>query len=102
MIVPSRSQKHLNDLNKHLEATGTTTDQLITLVGNIGQIDSAENLRKTVLTQLSRDDTVVASLGGPQPVNRLIDVPIETWNRVIDNFMTEHFIAARTFLPFLA
>lgn len=45
---------------------------------------------------------VAALLGGPQPVNRLIDVPIETWNQVIDNFMTAHFVAARTFLPFLA
>ncbi|WP_306059106.1 SDR family NAD(P)-dependent oxidoreductase [Natronococcus wangiae] len=101
VIVPSRSQEHLDDLHTHLESTGITTDRLITLVGNIGQIDGSEALRDTVLERFGRVDTVIASLGGPQPVERLTDVPIEMWDRVIDNFMTAHFVAARTFLPVL-
>lgn len=102
VIVPSRSQDHLDDLHKHLESTGTATDQLTSLVGNIGQIDGAKELRDDILEQFGRVDTVVASLGGPQPIERLIDVPQEMWDQVIDNFMTAHFVAARTFLPLLA
>lgn len=102
VIVPSRSKEHLDDFYKHLESTGTTTDQLIPFVGNIGQIDGAEELRDDVLEQFSHVDTVVASLGGPQPVDRLTEVPREMWDRVIDNFMTAHFVTARTFLPVVA
>lgn len=102
VIVPSRSHEHLDDLHGHLESSGTTTDQLTPLVGNIGQIDGAKQLRDNILEQFGHVDTVVASLGGPQPVERLTDVPLEIWNQVIDNFMTAHFVAARTFLPILA
>ncbi len=102
VIVPSRSQEHLDDLHEHLESTRTTTDQLNTLVGDIGQVDGAELLRDEVLERFGQVDAVVASLGGPQPVERLTDVPMEMWDRVIDNFMTAHFVAARTFLPVLA
>lgn len=102
VIVPSRSQDHLDDLHDHLESTGATSDQLTSLVGNIGRVGGAEELRDDVLERFGRVDTVVASLGGPQPIERLIDVPLEMWDRVIDNFMTAHFVAARTFLPVLA
>src|SRR5699024_6749253 len=71
VIVPSRSQEHLDDLHEHLESIGTTTDQLNTLVGDIGQIDGAELLRDEVLERFGQVDAVVASLGGPQPVERL-------------------------------
>lgn len=99
VIVPSRSLEHLNDLQEHLESTGTSIDQLTSLVGNIGQIDGAKELRDDILEQFGHIDTVVASLGGPQPVDRLINIPREMWDGVIDNFMTAHFVAARTFLP---
>lgn len=102
VVVPSRSQDHLDDLHEHLESTETATDRLVTLVGNIGQIDGAEELRDDVLERFGRVDTVVASLGGPQPVERLTETPVEMWDRVIDNFMTAHFVAARTFLPVIA
>lgn len=102
VIVPSRSQERLDDLDEYLESIGTTTDQLIRLVGDIGQIDGAKELRDDILERFGQVDTVVASLGGPQPVERLIDVPLEMWEQVIDNFMTAHFVAARIFLPVLA
>ncbi|WP_330630354.1 SDR family oxidoreductase [Halocatena halophila] len=102
VIVPSRSSDHLDDLHGHLESSGVATDQLTPLVGNIGQIDGAKQLRDTILEQFGYVDTVVASLGGPQPIDRLIDVPLEIWDQVIDNFMTAQFVAARTFLPILA
>lgn len=101
VIVPSRSEARLDDLVSHLDATGADTTRLTTIVGNIGSIEGAEQIRDEVVNRSGHVDHVVASLGTMHTVERLTAAPIGIWQHIIESFMTAHFVAARTFLPLL-
>lgn len=101
VVVPSRSQQAIDRL--HGTLGGAPTNNLCTMVGNIGDTSDAERLRDEILARFGHIDAVVASLGGTwEEKLKLIDVPIETWRAYGESNLTPHFVAARTFLPLLA
>lgn len=99
VIVPSRAQERLDALRQFVGAPWE--EQLLPLVGNIGDITGAEAIRDEIVRRTGRLDAVVASLGGWWQGIPLVRVSLDTWHKVIDNNLTSHFIAARTFLPLL-
>lgn len=100
VVVPSRNAETLDQLCGYLGSFAT--NRFVPLVGHIRQIEGAERLRDEVLNKFGRLDAVVASLGrswdGELP---LTEVPMETWQQYLENNLTSHFVAARTFLPVL-
>ncbi|AFZ58458.1 SDR family oxidoreductase [Anabaena cylindrica FACHB-243] len=101
VVVPSRKVEKLEELRTYLGELAQG-DRFIPIVGEIGQIDSAESIRDQLLKQFGRLDAVVASLGGWWFGNRpLTEVLIAEWQQYLDSNLTSHFIAARTFLPIL-
>jgi NAD(P)-dependent dehydrogenase (short-subunit alcohol dehydrogenase family) len=101
VAVPSRKVEKLEELRTYLGELAQG-DRFIPIVGEIGQIDSAESIRDQLLKQFGRLDAVVASLGGWWFGNRpLTEVSIAEWQQYLDSNLTSHFIAARTFLPIL-
>lgn len=110
VAVPSRQAEKLEELRSYLgkladgdsEALLLSADRFIPIVGEIGQIDSAERIRDQLLKQFGHIDAVVASLGGWWFGNKPItEVSIAEWQQYLDSNLTSHFIAARTFLPML-
>ena len=96
VIVPSRNEERLNQLRTLL--ANEDTDRLITKQADISSIECAEALRD----EIDELHHVVASLGGWWQGKPIVELDLATWHQVIDNGLTAHFIAARTFLPVIA
>lgn len=100
VVVPSRSDDRLQQLDEQLK--GTSTDRLILLVGDMSDVEPAEQLRQQILDKVGHIDAVVASLNGRWNEDiPLVQTSLEDWRRMIDSNLTAHFIAAKTFLPVL-
>lgn len=99
VIVPSRSPYKLHALRERLEPTHL--NRLMTLVGNIGSIEGAMEIRKTIEEEFDSLDVVVASLGGTWQGAPILEISLDTWHQLIDNNMTSHFITAKLFMPML-
>ncbi|MEW6735804.1 MAG: SDR family oxidoreductase [Acidobacteriota bacterium] len=101
VIVPSRSSEKIVALCNYLSEVNT--DNLITLIGNIGEPAGAEKILEEILNRYGKIDAMVASLGGSWekglPITK---VPIDTWREYWENNLTAHFVAAKVFLPVLA
>ncbi len=95
VIVPSRSPERLRSLRERV-AGG---ERVIGITGDIGTLGGAEHVREEILDRFGMIDAFVASIGGWWHGERILDLPVETWQRVIDETLTAHFIAAKTFLP---
>ncbi len=100
VVVPSRSEEKLARLRK--DRSADADDRLVTRVARVGEQEDAERLRDELQGRFGRIDAVVASLGGWWQGAPLVDVPLETWQRVLADNLTAHFVAARTFLPAVA
>lgn len=101
VVVPARGMEKLDELRGLLgELAG---DRFFPMIGDFGQLESAENLRDEIINKFGRLDAVVASLGGNWTGNiPLAQVSIEDWQKYLQSNLTTHFVAARTFLPVLA
>ncbi|MBD1848018.1 SDR family oxidoreductase [Cyanobacteria bacterium FACHB-63] len=100
VVVPSRSGDRLQQLDEQLK--GSATERLIPVVGDMSDIEPAEQLRQQIFDKVGQIDAVVASLNGRwNEVIPLVKTSLEDWRRMIDSNLTAHFIAAKTFLPVL-
>lgn len=95
VIVPSRSAEKLTTLREHL---GEMSANLQTIAADTSTEAGMLNLRD----QIGRVDHIVASLGGWWQGQPITAIHLELWQQLIDNSLTAHFLAAKTFLPQLA
>jgi len=100
VVVPSRSDDRLQQLDEQLEKS--PTERLISIVGDMSDVEPAEQLRQQILDKVGNIDAIVASLNGRWNEDiPLVQTSLEDWKRMIDSNLTAHFIAAKTFLPVL-
>jgi 3-oxoacyl-[acyl-carrier protein] reductase len=100
VVVTSRAEDKLCALRERI---GEPSDgALATFVAEIGSIEGAESVRDKILERFGGLDVAVASLGRWWQGAPLTGVPIDTWNTILKNNLTSHFVVARTFLPVLA
>lgn len=97
VIVPSRREEHLEELRNQL--ANEVTESLITRQVNLGDMASAQDFAATLQQEFGVIHHVVASLGGWWEGKSLIELDFATWQHVIDNGLTAHFVCARAFLP---
>ncbi|MQA86604.1 MAG: SDR family NAD(P)-dependent oxidoreductase [Streptosporangiales bacterium] len=100
VVVPSRTSERIERLRSGVEPE--LLPRLHTLVGDVGNPTDAEEIRDRVSAEFGPIDGVVASLGAWWEGNVLTEVPFGTWQRVLHDNLTAHFLVARTFLPELA
>lgn len=100
VVVPSRSEERLANLRRRV--AGAADERLVTLTASVGTEDGAATVRDAIARHCGPLDAVVASLGGWWQGKPLVDVPLDTWQRVLAGGLTTHFNVARTFLPRLA
>lgn len=94
----SRSSEKLEALQDRLNGN----DRLVSVTGDVGSEDGAAALAKAVAAELGTPDAVIASLGGWWQGKPVVEIDLELWQRLLDNSLTSHFLAAKTFLPMLA
>jgi 3-oxoacyl-[acyl-carrier protein] reductase len=97
VIVPSRREERLEALRD--QCANEATERLITHQVNLGDMASAQGFATTLQQECGALHHVVASLGGWWQGTSLIELDFATWQHVIDNGLTAHFVCARAFLP---
>ena len=97
VVVPTRSQEKAKELRDRF----SDNSNLITIVGNIGDQSDVERVRDAVVKNVDTIDSVVASVGLWSQGAQLTQLPLITWQDVIENNLTSHFLLARTFLPLI-
>ncbi|VEP11562.1 Short-chain dehydrogenase/reductase SDR [Hyella patelloides LEGE 07179] len=101
VITSSRKADQLEQLRDLLK--DTSTEKLVTMTADLGDLASAEKLRDKILDKYDRLDAVVASLGGTWDRNvPMTEVSMEEWQKFLFTNLTTHFVTAKTFLPVLA
>ncbi len=100
VITTSRKQEKLAELRSYLG--DLAKDNFVPIVGDLGDLESAEKLRSQILGQFNRLDAVVASIGGTWSGVPMTQVSMEDWQKFIFTNLTTHFVCARTFLPMLS
>lgn len=98
VFVPSRSSEKLAALRQKFGEEGTS---LVTINEDIGTENGAARVRDEILEKFGRLDLVAASVGGWWQGLPLLNLPLETWNEILANNLTAHFIVAKSFLPVL-
>lgn len=98
VLVPSRTPEKGETLRAE---TGAAESRLTILNGDVGNTEDAARIRQQILTDFGKLDAVVAALGGWWQGSPLTGVSLETWNKILQNNLTVHFIAAKTFVPAL-
>lgn len=101
VIVSSRSVQRLRELRSSL-ADRSSAQTLFDVVGDVGDLERAQVMRAHIETNCPPVDTIIASLGGWWQDQALLEVSQETWNAVLGEMLTTHFVFARTFIPMLA
>ncbi|MDO9084936.1 MAG: SDR family oxidoreductase [Anaerolineaceae bacterium] len=100
VVVPSRDEYRIEQLRNHLGQI--CCDRLITFQAGCTTEEGGHDLRKKIENEVGHLDTVVASIGGWWQGEQLSQVPLRIWNHIMENSLTAHFVAAKTFLPLLA
>ncbi|WP_414624493.1 SDR family NAD(P)-dependent oxidoreductase [Calothrix sp. CCY 0018] len=99
VITTSRKQEKLEELRGYLG--DLAKDNFVPIVGDLGNLESAEKLRNQIIEKFNRLDAVVASVGGTWSGVPMTQVSMEDWQKFIFTNLTTHFVCARTFLPVL-
>lgn len=96
VIVPSRSPKNLSRLKDRFREF---ENSLTLIEEDLGTEEGSAKVRDKILQKFGRIDAVVASLGGWWQGLPLVNLALETWNEVLANNLTSHFVVAKSFLP---
>lgn len=76
--------------------------ELKTFVGDVSSESAASALRAAIADGGFELDAVVASIGSWWSGPALIDLDVKTYQQVMGDRLTVHFVVAKTFLPLLA
>jgi len=98
VVVQSRTEAKLAELRQRLGASS----ELKTIVGDVGTESAASALKAAIFEEGFELDAVVASIGSWWSGPALVDLDVKTYQQVMDDRLTVHFIVAKTFLPILA
>lgn len=99
VVVTSRSEDKLRELQGHCH--DISTGELIPLVGDLSDETGARDLQNRLYGIFRDLDVAVASLGGWVQGNPLTSVDMLTWNRVLQDNLTSHFLAMKILVPLL-
>jgi NAD(P)-dependent dehydrogenase (short-subunit alcohol dehydrogenase family) len=95
VLVPTRSASRAEALAR----VSGVSNAVETIVADVGSVAGAAAARAAAERMGGPLDLVVASLGGWWQGADLVEVDPATWSEIVQNGLTAHFLAARTFLP---
>lgn len=99
VVVPSRSADRLAGLADRTDPD--VRDRLHLMVGDVGTEAGISLLCEELVAQYGRPRGVVASLGAWWEGEQFVDIPKSTWDRILWDNLTAHFLVARGLLPVL-
>jgi NAD(P)-dependent dehydrogenase (short-subunit alcohol dehydrogenase family) len=99
VLVSSRSEEKLSGLRAYCQ--DIPTGELLPLVGDLGDEESARTLQSKIYEQFRELDLAVASLGGWWQGKPLTSVDMPIWERILRENLTAHFLAIKMLVPLL-
>jgi NAD(P)-dependent dehydrogenase (short-subunit alcohol dehydrogenase family) len=99
VLVPSRSPERLRAHEAYCR--DVPTGELLTLVGDLGDEETARALQAQIYQRFRELDAAVASLGGWWQGKPLTSVDMATWERILRENLTAHFLALKMLVPLL-
>jgi 3-oxoacyl-[acyl-carrier protein] reductase len=96
VIVSSRFKEKLENLEKIF-----ANEKLFFICENIGSEEGAEKIKNYILNKFGKIDVVVASIGSWWSGKKIIDLDLKTYEEVMFQRLTTHFICAKTFLKYM-
>ena len=99
VLVPSRSEERLRDLVAYCQ--DVTTGELLTVVGDLRDEASARTLQNQIFERYRELDVAVAALGGWWQGKPLTSVDMPTWERILRENLTAHFLSVKMLVPLL-
>jgi NAD(P)-dependent dehydrogenase (short-subunit alcohol dehydrogenase family) len=100
VIVPARSAEKVEALRAYV--SDIESGNLITLIGDLSTLEGISAFQLQIRQRFDHLDLVVASLGGWWQGLPLTSVTMDTWNQILANNLTSHFLAIKGFVPFLS
>lgn len=97
VIVPSRSEEKIVKLRAY--TSDLNNGNLVTIHAAMNTMEGAMAVKDEIIRKFGRIDMVVASLGGWWQGAPLYRMDINSWERILDNNLTSHFITIRAFVP---
>jgi 3-oxoacyl-[acyl-carrier protein] reductase len=101
VIVTSRDPARLALLTQLLGELAEPR-RLIPIAGDAGDPAGADAIAERIRGECGALDVAIPSLGGWWEGGPLLGVDLATWNAVMHEMLTTHFVFARTFVPELA
>lgn len=102
VAVPSRRPERLDDLAASLRSNDFSTDNLVPVVGDLSAGgEEARALAREIARIAGPPDLVVAALGGWDAGPPLADMPMDVWDRTVEDGLRTHQLAVHAFIPIL-
>src|SRR3954465_14108515 len=98
VLVPSRSEEKLRGLEEYCQGL---PGELVTLVGDLSTEETARALQNRIYERFRELDVAVGSLGGWWQGKPLTSVDMATWERILRENLTAHFLALKMLVPLL-
>jgi NAD(P)-dependent dehydrogenase (short-subunit alcohol dehydrogenase family) len=99
VVVPSRNEFKLKRLEEYVSEV--KTGKLIPFLGSVNTEENATALSNFLHQNYKSIDIAVASLGGWHQGFPFYSYPLADWNRILNDNLTSHFLAIKTFVPML-
>ncbi len=99
VIVPIRNTEKAVESQNYVQGIGS--GELLFVEGTLDTEENALKLRDDVHRIAPNLDLAVASIGGWWQGLPLTSLRMDTWNSIVANNLTSHFLAVRAFVPLL-
>ncbi len=100
VIVPYRNEAKLERLRQYV--ADVPTGNLLGMFAEMDNLEGVRTLQGDILRRFQHIDIAVASLGGWQQGLPLTSVSMETWDTIVKDNLTAHFLAIKAFIPLLS
>ncbi|HEL4101831.1 SDR family NAD(P)-dependent oxidoreductase [Stenotrophomonas maltophilia] len=100
VAVTTRSESNVAKLRSYVQ--DVAGDRLHAFIGGFSTEQEALSLAQTIKNEFGEADVVVASLGGWTQGQAIPNVSMQTWENVIRDNLTSHFLAMKALFPLLA
>lgn len=98
LLVPTRQPEKLDSLREYV--ADINTGNLEGVTGSLSTPDEAQKLA-TVVSKKMTPDVIVASIGGWSQEGNITEISFDSWEKVVRDNLTTHFLAMRHLSPLL-
>lgn len=98
VFVPSRSEERLQKLRKRFPDAG---DRLVTKVVDLTNWTEVQSFKNEIVKSHKKINAVINAIHGYWSGQRIMEMEIDVWNRLISGNLTTHIHLVKSFVPIM-